>query len=1073
MESVKHIASFQRVLSVELFFGVFEFLVSRGPFKKDRGLCILYMLFFTCIPLLGQKATIKESIEVAAGITQSLPQILITNTTDASVVVESISFSLENYPGLEWRTPRRRESTSTQTYRRLGEGWEVKGVRVGRLLKYSGMYLISDRMRLGEEREIDLDSDLKIDGSILLIKTEKITLAPDEGIIINRLPIQVSQEIGDGKIQINIQLNARGKTFSITKDLISYMPTSLFLDTQSDQINFIDNRKRTNSKLRQVIDHPLQLSCLSTKTLLQKDQRIGIRILGNSNLRWSNNNRPLFKDGAGEKIDVYGFGVDGNYLEVILPKTVKDKILKISRLEMTYTDTAMLVGSVAIQLEIHGTNLNIIPVQQTINFGAPRFGLFNKEIDLLPNQSHVPLPDLTIIEHPDGAAISEKMDIILKIVAEEVDNTGAYGQLETLIEASRKKRTKVPTSDLVTWVPNLQGLKYLGTASDRMGFLQGNEQKGALELRIPVTKDFKRGDSITVKGLAVKTGNPNNELEYSILASFDGGQSFAQPNGSKYVLNKKMGILYPTIDLVSSQTVKYLYRDDSKKFPDIEISNMGVRSLFKPGDVIIIKCENDLRTSWRDKNIDNPPYLKHSGSRNDKVSILSDSELRLELGGSLAPGKKITIGNMNIRNFYKRGRTRLIIVQSDRLMTPIAKTLASIEVTSPNIESMVEQLLLPNVKIQEFFGIQLSNYEDLKFGEKGIQIRLPENMGLKWANSNSRNVKLFSNGIALDRQVIQFDNYNLSIKPTRKVTGQIFIHDLTVESSDDGSAAQDTGRLAFSFNGGHSFSDRDSRLIRKSEPGNQYSEKIKKYQLISSNFDPTEELVLFLDIQNPKADFNGRIRNAPQFVLSETCSLKLSTQYLNPLPIPARQIKNNNFHISPDRSINQPKSFLEITGLEIEGGSENLESTRLGLSIHNYSGYDTLFFAGTLIGNGESNSLSTKKSDVLPNMSLDLLVKERQSLSTIIINRLRIRNPGLDVKSQSFIRALSPNNIKNVRTYISQHNFNNAQSEIKAIIRHSGNYWLGHWLNHNLYAEQQMIADAQMALARAEKYGWI
>ena len=1076
--------------SIQIIFPACQFIIpliilfSATMYKFHRikySLSWLLFLLMIALPIMGQKATFREPVELAAKITQSLPPIFITNNTDATIEVNSISFKIERYPGLEWRIHRQGESVSAQTYQRPGEGWTIKNVRIGKAIKYTGIYRIRKRLNIGDERDIDVNKNIKLEDSILSVYISKTSLAPDEVIKINKLPISVGDEIADGKININIQINGQGKYFSVTQDLTSFTPVSQFSNIQSDHLSYIDSREKPHTKLTIKIKEPLQLSCLSTRNLLQEDQRIGIRILGNRKLSWGGNIRPVLREPGGDKIQIYNFDVDGNYLEFSLSSSVKAKSIQITQLQLTYKDSSMLIGSFPLQFELNGSSRNIIPIQQSIHFGAPEFSPLKEELDLLPYQSNILLPEITIREHPKAAGINKNRDIILKIYPEHtVDRksktSGAFGHLKQVLSTPTRTTNKVIRQDLVHWVSNLQGLEYSGSAQKKMGFLTGSDQRGGLLLTLPVEEDFSPGDSLTIRGLAVKTKSPDNDLEFSILASFDGGQTFSRPNGDEYRLNKKMGILAPALGLQDARNIKYLYQDRRKPFPDIVLVNQGVRPLFKAGDVLIIKYENDLLTSWRDKNADsdsNQPTLKLNGARSDRVGILSDSELRIETESPLLPGEALTIGNLSMGSFNKRGRSQMILVQSNRLTSPIAKTTETIEVTSPTIESMVEQLLMPATKISEFSGIQISSYEDLDFEKYGLRLKLPKNMGLKWGGNNSTNIKLFMNGKIVDKQVAQFDDYILSIKPTQKISGPLFIHDLLVESTPNNVASQDTGRLSFSFNGGYSYSDRDSRLIRRSEAGDRYSEEIKKYQLISSNFNPVDELVFFLTTDNTISDYAGRTRNSARFDLIEPSFLRLSPRYDDRIQIEQRQLINNEFHIKPDRSIHQPSTFFEINGLSVEGDTEILKSTRLGVSIHNYSGYDTLIFDEPLLRMGSQDSMETEIDPLLPKMFIWTHNKEQPSLTTITIDRLKIRNAILGPTSQSLIGALSESNIKNVKTYIAQQEYSNAQREINSILRYSGHYWLGFWLNHNLYAEQQKIREAQSAIDQAERYGWI
>ncbi len=1039
--------------------------------------CLMLITLILCSTwAFSQTVSIEQKIELSPSITQSLPQVFIRNNTNETIDITSLSISLKSAKGVEWRLPDPNDPISAQMYQRKGENAEVGGYDIGRYLKWTGIYFLWDNIlswkfpvySIQAEKERFEGRNIVVDGSKITLSydnTNVLVLAPNQGVILNNLPIIVSQDIEDGKIGFDFSISGIKKgishKFSLLEEVSTFIPSSQFTGDHQEHLSFLYSKSRHQAAYAKVIKDKLRISCLSTEGLLKSGHTIAIRLKNNNGqIEWKRGHNPKVSDGNGEPIKFTQSIGDrnGSTLLINLQEDVKSKIIEIENLSIRpKVEDHPLIQKFPLEVEIRSTNTHRFPVQQEIHFGNPKFEGDSALINLLPYQESITLPPITIIEDPRAAGINKNDNIIFKLVTDT-----ELAKMET---------------QTVFWSQSNQGLKYSGTASSKMGFQLLENKNSSQDLILNVDEDFLPGDDLAIEGIELTTLEGKFQKDITILASFDGGISFVDVFGEPNSYPGALRLLNPNIEIDSESLNRFLLRGEESKFPIISVKNMGNNPVFKSGDILLISFADKLGVGWGGYAGQQPKVNADGIEYVSELSILSRDEIRLELKKSIPPGREINISNLSLSGFPKRGKSSLTLALSEKPTSPIAVSSKRIDVTVPNVNSVYEQIISPHEHIQALSGIQITKYEQLGFQENGILIRLPKNMGLRWHTTNFSDLKLFANGSSVPHFLELNSDHQLLIRPRTKLEGKVFIHDLMVELLSPNESQVDTGRLGFSFNNGISFSSTDQQLLRYIEAADQYSLDIRKYHRISSNFNPEEEVILFLHEIDQKNSDEGRRKPSVAFKIMDSSALRFSSDYNNPVQMnKISSATGAAISIRPDKSISQPQAFIELSDLHVSGTRDDLAKVQMGVRIHNYSGFDTVFINQPLYGTGNDIMSSGRSLGILPELNLRIGNLDRQGggiKETLVLENIQIRNPIMPAKESARIRALSGSNVQNIQTYIELGDFDEADKEISKIILYSRHYWLGYWLNHNLYAVQQEIEKAQGAIEDAERYGWV
>jgi hypothetical protein len=1030
--------------------------------------------------LFAQTATISKVIDIAPGMTTSLPELMIKNDANETIDIQSIKISLSENDGLKWDGKSDVRKISTQYYRRLGENTYLGDFNIGKYFKYTGIYWLYETLTpwslFEDEDPVASVKGLKALRNGLTLVLEKgeenfneWVISNNQGMRIINLPIVATEELENDIVQFEIELKVSEKKSPIlvkcSSNINTFIPTSRFTGESYGHLSFKDSygTGRKHNRSNTVLD-TLEVGYLGSHNSFSRGDQISIRILAPmGGIRWKDSkNRIELLNNSNERIlHTTGLGLgsvtrdETNAKATItftLNEDVDDKTLKIIGLELLPISKQALIASFNMELIITSEAVHRIPITQKIMYGNPRITGKNKNILLYPDQEDNLLPDFKIIEDPKAALINARDGIILKLV-----NDVKTGQM---------------VKPSVFWSNASVATNYEGTGKEKM--LPGGVHQEGTELKLEVLKDFTPGDTLVVKGLGVTT-TTRNEFDTHILFSFDDGRTFTDAFGEPATPKASLRIHAPGLVYNQGKESKYLYKGEPKSFGELKIKNMGSDSLFMPGDILLIehKTEGLAEYAW---NAGQVPIETSSDAYTKEAIFLSKNEIRLELRKPIPPGEQITLDNMQVRGFRATGMSKLKLSVIGKAKSPIAESASGIIVTTPTIHSLNEQAIDSEERIQQLSGFKLTRYSGLGFESNGVLLKLPDNMGLAWKTNAEYAPILYSNGSPVGIQITPYSDHEIKIIPNQKHQGTLYLYNLHVDTKHIASAAVDTGKIEFSFNSksmyDYKITTRDKEFLRIIPEGDDYSSHIKKSKTISSNFDPDGEPVQLLLLPIGE-DIIG---NPVEFYDSRNCSITYSTDLDSSQPF---HWKSSNPKVIPLKTVSalkKPGSFFIINNIVVRGEKAYLSRLTLGIAIQNIAGIDTVKF------NVPLTVLASKKTEVgLSDRMLPGLVVAGRGDATdragreigLVFDEIEIRNPQLRFNEKSKIRALSDANINNISVSIELANYEYAANEIDKVVRATRSYWLGYWLRHKYLATNKKEEDARLALETASKFGWV
>jgi hypothetical protein len=1044
-----------------------------------------FAAFLLCVTIgLGQDLEIEKIIDVAPGVTTTFSPILIKNNEDDHLDIKEINIEILNTKAVKWDPDATAKSISTELYKKKIETRKIFNWNFGRHLKWIGVSQLLGLFNLVkydyEPKEHSVTSSLVLnDGATIKLKYESDNfavwqLAPNQGIRISNIPIFVDEDVENQRTQVRVSLKLSDKRQPIeilyNVELNPFLPHSEFLGDYKNHLSIVDKRKHKGVKNRKNRLPDLQIACPNSSSMFEAEDRIYLELKDtDGRIRWSSKDGIHIIDGDGNEV-MFSQGVgraeagvrgEGRFtvINVVLLKNVRSNTLHVKGLAIEARDRSRpIIGSYPIEIAIQSGGYHRFTTKQEIMFGNPVFIGPSDPIHLYPDQDDEELPQIAIKEDSSASLITSEHGIRLKIV-DKID----YGTHKVDL-----------TNSHFIWANEMLRVEYSGSAASRMVPVSPSITSDVIHLQ--VREDFNPGDDLEIIGLQVQTQQNPEQNEYTIVASYDGGNSYFDVNGMLAEYPGKVNIYNPTINYNSGQKTRYLIKGKPQPLGEISITNNGDYPLFENGNDLIINLNNNIGTTWS-KESGAQPRILMGQQYVERISYLTmNDEILLKIKKSLPPDQSIAIGGIGLKDFKKRGRSTFSLSFLESRETPIAETTSTIEVTTPLINSLYSQILTKSDPVQKLSGIKLASHEELGFNEEGVIMSLPQEMPLTWNVGKEFHPRLYSGGILIQSTVSVMSSQKLiHIRPTKPAGPIVYIHNLGVNVLPIEAAYIDTGKIKFSFNQGHSYSNRDEHLLRIIEPQDKYSIDIKKYETISSNMSENDEPISFFLSAMPGERLGP---NNIEFFIAEDCSLRTSADYYHPRKISRQSSDGKIFRLKGDSDVEAPGAAMIVNNLRVSGLRERMRKLRIGVAIHNYSGMDTIYTTKSLYDLAQNVvTVKPKREDrhILPDVKITggTWEKDGPSVEHLVLKEIKILNPIMSATENNRIQVLSESNINNIRTYISIHDFEEAEKKINRIIRHSNKYWIGYWLQHQLQATQNNISDARSAIAEAERYGWV
>mgnify|MGYP002639212134 CR=1 FL=1 len=1050
---------------------------------SNKNLLSLIILLMCITTSWAQSLEIEKVMDVAPGVTTTFSPILIMNNTDDAMIVEEIKVEIKNSSHIRWSDQASPKSIYTELYNRKFESriWvnllqlkKVKYLYIPRLLD-----LVGSKRYVFEEEENTIEKyNINDEGNVISLRhhEEKFgdwVLAKGQGIRLTNLPLIADNNLESDRVDIQISLKLIDKNTTVVTsssvELNPFIPHGEILGNISDHVSFMDKRNLRDSRTKEnIFPGALQITCPNSETMFQSRDKIYLEIMDTQGgIEWANKTFHVFDGedneiefGAGKGYEKTGIEDEQRYTVISFELTEKagSKNIRIEGLAIKpRKKDGVLTGTYNLKATIVSGNRHIIPIRQKIMFGNPTFTGSDLPIFLYPDQMDVRLPIVALKENDLGSLITAEHGIRLKI-ADKIDSVRQSVEL---------------TSPDLSWSNNMLKVEYKGSAEGKMMPVVPKIQSD--EIQIQVSEDFQPGDDIEIHGLQVQTMQNLSQTEFKIIASFDGGENYFDIFGKLASYPRTINIYNPQLVFNQGSNQKFLFQGKQQALGDISIINQGNDRMFQTNDTLLIKLDNNIGTTWW-KRYGNQPSKLEGESYVKSLSYLTvKDEIMLIIKAPLPPNERIRIGGIGLQDFKKKGSSTFSLALMKKASQPIATSASRVEVTTPLVNSLYSQILTRSEPIQELVGVKLTRHTGLGFDNEGILLRLPENLPVTWFLEGESQPKVLTNGKIINTTISgRASNKQILIKPEEPLGETVYIHDLNVSIFAQSSMV-DTGRITFSFNEGYSFSNRDEHMLRFIEPQDHYSEDIKKFKTISSNLAADDEPVLVFI-----APMKGE-RKGPEyldFMIAADCSLRYSSDYYNPKRVSKQAAKGKNFTLPGDKSVEAPGAALIVNNLRISGLREHMKKVRLGFAIHNFSGVDTILSSISIYNMAQKVTTLKPQRDglgILPDIKVTGGNWESAgpNAESLVLTEVKILNPIMSATENNRIQVLSESNINNIRIYIDLHEFEEARKKIDRIILHSSKYWIGYWLQHYLYATQNQIEDARMAIAEAERFGWV